>query len=177
MEGGQSLLVATPASPKYSMLVKVLCAVAVAATVGIAYTAGSHSVGQGAVTNFASFSDVDANILRSMNMQEAAYGDISDDEDDEDAYGQADEDDEDDEDAYGQVKKSNTKSKKVRCSCKAKKATKKAAYGFEDESEDDEDAEDAYGQTKKKGRYVAVKKLCKLYCRVRKISMLKGAKK
>jgi hypothetical protein len=265
MEGGQSLLVATPSSPKYSMLVKVLCAVAVAATVGIAYTSGAHSVGQGAVTNFASFSDVDANILRSMNMQGAAYGadeededakdglwdqvrakrrrerkarrqptnaanrradgdindddededdkdakdglwdqvrrarkakrqptiaanrraygDINDDdEDDEDAYGQADEDDEDDEDAYGRVKKGK-KSEKVRCSCKkTKKATKIAAYGVEEESEDvdddDYDDEDAYGGLgKKKGRYVSVKKLCKLYCKVRKISKLKAAKK
>ena len=82
MEGNQSLLVATPtAALKYSMLTKVLCAVAVAATVGIAYTAGVGSAGHGAVTSFASSSDVDGNFLRSMDMQESAYGDENADED------------------------------------------------------------------------------------------------
>jgi len=63
IEGSQSLLTLTMEErvleleknmiKKPSMLVKVLCALAVAATVGIAYTTG-HSVGHGAATNFAS---------------------------------------------------------------------------------------------------------------------------
>ena len=62
IEGSQSLLTLTLEErmlelekntiKKPSMLVKVLCALAVFATVGIAYTTG-HSVGHGAVTNFA----------------------------------------------------------------------------------------------------------------------------
>jgi hypothetical protein len=47
----------------------------------------------------------------------------------------------------------------------------------DDDYDDDYDDEDAYGQGKKKGRYVSVKKLCKLYCKVGKINKLKAAKK
>jgi len=64
IEGSQSLLALTldermlelekNTIKKPSMLVKVMCALAVAATVGIAYTTG-HSVGHGAVTNFAAY--------------------------------------------------------------------------------------------------------------------------
>jgi len=102
LEGSQSLLAATPAAaPKYSMLKKVLCAVAVAATVGIAYTAGVQAAGRGAVTNFASSAAVDGHFVRPMDMQETAYGEDSVDDDslDEDssdeAYGDEDSGDED----------------------------------------------------------------------------------
>jgi hypothetical protein len=102
LEGSQSLLAATPAAaPKYSMLKKVLCAVAVAATVGIAYTAGVQATGRGAVTNFASSAAVDGHFVRPMDMQETAYGEDSVDDDslDEDsgdeAYGDEDSGDED----------------------------------------------------------------------------------
>ena len=78
MEGGQPLLVTTPTdAPKHSMLAKVLCAIAIAATVGIAFTAGAHSVGHGAMTNFSSSAAAaDGHLLRYMDMQEdeTAYG-------------------------------------------------------------------------------------------------------
>ena len=44
---------------KPSMVAKVLCALAVAATAGIAYSAG-HSVGHGAATNFAAYEQDEA---------------------------------------------------------------------------------------------------------------------
>ena len=66
IEGSQSLLASTMEERvleleknmirKPSMLVKVLCALAVAATVGIAYTTG-HSVGHGAAINFAAYDE------------------------------------------------------------------------------------------------------------------------
>ena len=70
MEGGQSLLVATPtAAPKYSMLAKVLCAVVLIATAGIAFTAGAHS---GNVTSFAfSSSSPDADIAADIAQKVA----------------------------------------------------------------------------------------------------------
>jgi len=70
MEGGQSLLVATPtAAPKYSMLAKVLCAVVLIATSGIAFTAGAHS---GNVTSFAfSSSSPDADIAADIAQKVA----------------------------------------------------------------------------------------------------------